>query len=58
MSVGTNKTNKLLNPNKERILMVTAYLQANQLAVNGKNWFATEGMETPRISYRSKSTNG
>lgn len=49
---GQQERTQQLNLNKERILIVTAYLQANQHKVTGRNWFATGRIETHRMSFR------
>lgn len=47
---GQQELTKQLNPNRDMILIVTAYLQANQHGVTGRNWFAAERIETHRLS--------
>lgn len=54
---GQQDFTKLLNPNKGRILIVTAYLQANQHEVTGRSWFATGRIETNRICHSFKNEN-
>lgn len=48
---GQQELTTLLNSNKERILIVTAYLQANQHEVTGRSWFATGRVETHMVSF-------
>lgn len=52
-ATGQQELIKQLNHNKERILIVTAYLQANRHEVTGRNWFATGRTETHKLKIQN-----